>query len=181
MATTSELGAKFKAKHPGAYDDLSDAEVGTKVKAKWPGAYDDFTDDAPVFGQGPPPGSEFGQHEAPSMWAGLKTHGAPNPVPALAAGTEALASTRVGQAVGTEYEDTVNRLVQGDAGYNAASPLIAAARALLNSRMQPSALFTESQAAAQRDVTGAPFSLKDNLIRQIQNMQEDKLQALSLG
>ena len=46
MSTVAELGRKFKAKHAGAYDDLSDIEVGQKVKAKYPGAYDDFVDSA---------------------------------------------------------------------------------------------------------------------------------------
>jgi hypothetical protein len=42
--TIEDLGKLVKAKHPGDYDDLSDADLGAKVKAKHPGDYDDFTD-----------------------------------------------------------------------------------------------------------------------------------------
>jgi hypothetical protein len=44
MPDVRELGRRVKAKHPGAYDDLSDEDIGRRVKQKFPGAYDDFTD-----------------------------------------------------------------------------------------------------------------------------------------
>ncbi len=34
------LAQMVRAKHPGAYDDLSDHELEAKVHAKFPGAYD---------------------------------------------------------------------------------------------------------------------------------------------
>jgi hypothetical protein len=46
MPTIEDLGQKLKAKHPGAYDDLSDADVGRRLQQKYPGAYDDFVDSA---------------------------------------------------------------------------------------------------------------------------------------
>lgn len=47
-----DLGKQYKKKHPGAYDDLSDAEVGRLAKAKRPWKYrnvdDEITEDANV-------------------------------------------------------------------------------------------------------------------------------------
>jgi hypothetical protein len=44
MPTVEDLGRKVKERHPGTYNDLSDAEVGRRVKNKHPGAYDDFVE-----------------------------------------------------------------------------------------------------------------------------------------
>lgn len=41
------LAARLRAKHPGAYDDLSDADLESKVRAKYPGVYDDLPSSAP--------------------------------------------------------------------------------------------------------------------------------------
>lgn len=53
--TVIELGQKFKAKYPGAYDDLTDAELGRKAKKTYVGSYDDFVDVPDNFQAQEPP------------------------------------------------------------------------------------------------------------------------------
>lgn len=40
-----QLAALIREKHPGVYDDMSDAELESAVRAKFPGAYDDIQDE----------------------------------------------------------------------------------------------------------------------------------------
>lgn len=52
--SVEDLGRAMKAKHPGAYDDVSDAELGRAVQKKNPGAYDDFADSVAATGSPEP-------------------------------------------------------------------------------------------------------------------------------
>lgn len=45
MSSGQTLVQRVRAKHPGAYDDLSDEQLDTAVRAKFPGVYDDLPRD----------------------------------------------------------------------------------------------------------------------------------------
>lgn len=44
------LAQMWKAKYPGAYDDLSDNDLDKMVRSKFPGSYDDIPSSEPTFG-----------------------------------------------------------------------------------------------------------------------------------